>query len=184
MIYLLQCSDSCRCSNCQNRFSLKYRYSHHLEVFQTGTKGWGVRTTKTIEKGTYICEYTGEVISEYEANRRGEIYDATSHASYLYSLTEHHTVDADKICSIARFLNHSCVIFDSFILFQDPNCISVKVAACGSWRKIIFYSKKKIPKGTELTLNYLYRENKYVYNVECLCGSKNCNQTIGLSQSE
>ena len=32
-----------------------------LEAFKTATKGWGVRATATIQEGTYICSYAGEV---------------------------------------------------------------------------------------------------------------------------
>lgn len=32
-----------------------------LEAFKTATKGWGIRATRTIEEGAYICSYAGEV---------------------------------------------------------------------------------------------------------------------------
>ena len=45
-------------------------------------KGWGVVTIETIEKGTFVCEYVGEIISESVAEMRGKEYDAQG-LSYL-----------------------------------------------------------------------------------------------------
>mmetsp|Transcript_30719 Transcript_30719/g.73132 ORF Transcript_30719/g.73132 Transcript_30719/m.73132 type:complete len:1027 (-) Transcript_30719:155-3235(-) len=39
-----------------------------LEVFMTGSKGWGVRCSRKIPSGSFVCEYVGEVISHEEAN--------------------------------------------------------------------------------------------------------------------
>ncbi len=33
-----------------------------LEVFQTASKGWGVRAAEAIPKGTFVCSYLGEVV--------------------------------------------------------------------------------------------------------------------------
>lgn len=41
-----------------------------LEVFMTQSKGWGVRCGVDIPSGTFICEYTGELISNQEAVSR------------------------------------------------------------------------------------------------------------------
>ena len=35
----------------------------------------GVRTCRPIPKGMFICRYLGEVITDAEAERRGEEYD-------------------------------------------------------------------------------------------------------------
>ena len=38
-----------------------------LEAFKTATKGWGIRATRTIEEGAYICSYAGEVLISLRA---------------------------------------------------------------------------------------------------------------------
>ncbi len=38
-----------------------------LEVFKTEAKGWGVRCREKIPRGTFICEYVGEVLTNSEA---------------------------------------------------------------------------------------------------------------------
>ena len=37
-----------------------------------GVQGWAVRAAQSIPRGTFICEYVGEVIDDQEAERRGE----------------------------------------------------------------------------------------------------------------
>ena len=36
---------------------------------------WGLFANEDIMKGAYICEYTGEIISERQANIREEYYN-------------------------------------------------------------------------------------------------------------
>ena len=43
-------------------------------------KGWGVRSPKRLVKGSFICEYIGEIISDSDADRR-------LNDTYLFDLT-------------------------------------------------------------------------------------------------
>ena len=36
--------------------------------------GWGIRSIQNIPKGTFICEYVGEIISDSEAETREDSY--------------------------------------------------------------------------------------------------------------
>ena len=45
-----------------------------LEVFKTRRKGWGVRTTAPIEKGTFVVDYVGEIIRDDKADRMHKVY--------------------------------------------------------------------------------------------------------------
>lgn len=49
-------------TKCQNTQIQKHQIGSHVQPFKTTNKGWGVRTTKSIEKGIIIFEYVGEVI--------------------------------------------------------------------------------------------------------------------------
>lgn len=51
----------------------------HLELFKTALTGWGVRALQEIPKGSFVCEYVGEVITDKEADQREE-------DSYLFDL--------------------------------------------------------------------------------------------------
>lgn len=56
-----------------------------LQIFKTKEKGWGVRATKPIPAGTFVCEYVGEIVTVEEAEKRGQYYDSIQ-CSYLYDL--------------------------------------------------------------------------------------------------
>lgn len=82
------------------------------QVFKTRDKGWGVRATKFIPKGMFICEYLGELITAEEAENRGLFYDAVQ-CSYLFDLdvedkTNCFTIDATNYGNVSRFINHCC----------------------------------------------------------------------------
>ena len=48
-----------------------------LAIFRTSNGcGWGVRALEPIKRGTFVAEYVGEVITNEEAERRGEKYGA------------------------------------------------------------------------------------------------------------
>jgi Pre-SET motif len=83
---VIECNSRCRCSrSCPNRVVERGRRMP-LELFKTANKGWGtssqnsshvqgVRTCRTLPKGMFICRYIGEVITDAEAERRGQEYD-------------------------------------------------------------------------------------------------------------
>ncbi|KAH9327596.1 hypothetical protein KI387_007774 [Taxus chinensis] len=68
---IYECGDHCRCPpSCQNRVTEKGLNSVQLEVFKTNgaqhgykANGWSVRSLDSIAAGSFICEYTGEVVS-------------------------------------------------------------------------------------------------------------------------
>ncbi|KAG6520223.1 histone-lysine N-methyltransferase family member SUVH9-like [Zingiber officinale] len=65
MIY--ECGPSCPCSgSCPNRVSQKgLRYK--LEVFRSLSIGWGLRSLDVIRAGSFICEFSGDVLPSEEA---------------------------------------------------------------------------------------------------------------------
>ena len=83
---IFECNNRCGCGrNCPNRVVQRGRRIP-VEIFKTLKKGWGmlfkshglmigVRTIRPIPKGMFISRYIGEVITEAEAERRGEEYD-------------------------------------------------------------------------------------------------------------
>lgn len=50
-----------------------------MELFKTQNQGWGVRARHEILKGTFVCEYVGELITDSEADERED-------DSYLFDL--------------------------------------------------------------------------------------------------
>ena len=50
---------------------------HNLEIYMTGPQrdggsGWGVRCAEDIQAGEFVAEYVGEVLTEAEANEKGD----------------------------------------------------------------------------------------------------------------
>uniref|UniRef100_A0A8R1HTW3 SET domain-containing protein n=1 Tax=Caenorhabditis japonica TaxID=281687 RepID=A0A8R1HTW3_CAEJA len=129
--------------------------------------GWGVRPCADIPAGTFIGEYTGELLDDTQASER---HDST----FLFETrvgSETFTIDAKYSGNYTRFINHSC----------SPN---VKVANV-SWDSeesqlvhMCFFTDKLIKCGEELTIDYgeSWWENK---KFPCLCGSDECRYRFG-----
>lgn len=45
-------------------------YGERVEVIDTGNRGCGIRATRSFKPNQIIIEYTGEIITQYEANSR------------------------------------------------------------------------------------------------------------------
>jgi len=95
--------------------------------------GLGLFANSLIKKGTRVIEYTGELISEEEANKRG--------GKYLFALNGKRTVDGRARENIARYINHSC----------KPNCYA---EINNAETRIFIFAKRSIEPGEELTYNY------------------------------
>lgn len=46
-----------------------------LDLFKTHQKGWGVKARYDIPKGTFLGIYSGELVPDYESERRSYLYD-------------------------------------------------------------------------------------------------------------
>ena len=109
--------------------------------------GLGLYTTVPIKKGARIIEYTGETITEEEANRRG--------GRYLFKLNSKRALDARRHVHTARYINHSC----------KPNCIPY---LNDPETRVFIFAKRDILGGEELTYNY-GNEYSAEYCVPCKC---------------
>ena len=81
-------------------------------IFRTPDgRGWGVKTLEFIAKHQFVVEYVGEIITNEEAERRGQQYDAVQQ-TYLFDLdyTDEDatfTIDAYRYGNVSHFINHS-----------------------------------------------------------------------------
>jgi SET domain-containing protein len=117
---------------------------------------WGVRAGETIPPGRKVMEYTGEKICRREQKRRQD-------SKYLFELDPYWTVDGGVGGSGAEFVNHSC----------DPNLASRILKG-----HILFFSRRRIRKGEELTVDYNF--DRDAERVPCACGSARCRGTINV----
>jgi SET domain-containing protein len=132
--------------------------------------GRGVFAARRIRKGTRILEYTGERISNKEADRRYDDTTMRRHHTFLFTLDSKTVIDgAIKTGGgDASFINHSC----------EPNCEAVITG-----RKIFIHALHTIEPGEELAYDYQYErtgendaelERFYV----CKCGAPSCRGSI------
>uniref|UniRef100_A0A8C3TJV5 Histone-lysine N-methyltransferase SETDB2 n=1 Tax=Chelydra serpentina TaxID=8475 RepID=A0A8C3TJV5_CHESE len=59
---IYECNLSCKCDRmrCHNRVA-QHGIQVRLQVFNTDRKGWGVRCLDDIDKGTFVCTYSGNI---------------------------------------------------------------------------------------------------------------------------
>lgn len=70
---LFECNDVCGCNRllCKNRI-VQNGIKLPLSVFEceSKVKGFGVKCLSKIRKGTFVAQYTGEILTDNEADRR------------------------------------------------------------------------------------------------------------------
>uniref|UniRef100_A0A8D8XI86 Histone-lysine N-methyltransferase, H3 lysine-36 and H4 lysine-20 specific n=1 Tax=Cacopsylla melanoneura TaxID=428564 RepID=A0A8D8XI86_9HEMI len=153
---------------CRNQDFEKRNYPQ-LEVFNTQTRGWGLKATEDLHKGQFVVEYVGEMIDQEELNRRRRDMDRNNdHNYYFLSLNNSRYIDAGAKGNLARFMNHSC----------EPNCTAEKWTVSGDTRVGLF-TLKDIPAGTELVFNYELQKMDKDGMRTCMCGSERCSGFIG-----
>lgn len=69
---IYECNTTCKCNrNCSNRI-VQQPLSQMLQLFLTEKKGWGVRCLNDLPKGSFICIFVGEVLTETVATEEGK----------------------------------------------------------------------------------------------------------------
>jgi SET domain-containing protein len=119
---------------------------------------WGVYAEENIPSNRKVIEYTGERIGRRETKVR-----AARPLNYIFTLDSYWSIDGSSGGSGAEFINHSC----------DPNLATRILRG-----HIIYFSKRRIRKGEELTVDYHFGSNEE--KVECSCGSAKCRGTINV----
>ncbi|KAK4200169.1 hypothetical protein QBC40DRAFT_74080 [Triangularia verruculosa] len=157
----------------QERTKQGGRYRVGVEVLKTSDRGYGVRSTRCFEANQIIMEYTGEIITEEECERRMNEKYKDNECYYLMSFDQNMIIDATT-GSMARFVNHSC----------SPNCRMIKWIVSGQPRMALFAGDKPIMTGEELTYDYNFDPFSAKNVQKCLCGSTNCRGVLGPKPKE
>ena len=170
-----ECNSMCSCSErCPNRVVQQGRQTS-VTVFETDGRGLGLKTNTQIEKGEFVEEYVGEVISSNEADERANheyLFDLDIEVAHRKRAS--FCIDALYLGNAARFINHAC----------DPNLLIVAVLVeCQDVRlhRIAMFARRTIFAGEELTFDYSgisYKEEKVrrtrKRSSNCKCGGTNC----------
>ncbi len=123
-------------------------------VVKRSNAGLGLFATAPYKRGDFIIEYTGELISTDEANRRG--------GQYLFVVSDEKTIDGKGRENTARYVNHSCKPNAEAELDEDE-------------LRVRIYAKKKILPGEEIVYDYgkeFWDEHIKPYGCRCASCAK------------
>ncbi|RHZ70508.1 hypothetical protein CDV55_101453 [Aspergillus turcosus] len=144
------------------------KYNIGVEVIKTADRGYGVRSNRTFEPNQIIVEYTGEIITQAECEKRMRTIYKNNECYYLMYFDQNMIIDATR-GSIARFVNHSC----------EPNCRMEKWTVAGKPRMALFAGDHGIMTGEELTYDYNFDPYSQKNVQQCRCGASNCRGILG-----
>ncbi|XP_038141139.1 histone-lysine N-methyltransferase SETMAR [Cyprinodon tularosa] len=187
---VFECNALCTCGDsCSNRV-VQRGLQLRLEVFHTESKGCGVRTLEEIPRGTFVCEYAGEVIGLAEAKRR-QLNQRADENNYIIAVREHAGtdsiaetfVDPTLVGNVGRFLNHSCA----------PNLFMLPVRVHSVIPRLALFAARDINAQEELTFDYSGRfgtqhsseglSTDGLQRKLCYCGTMNCTRLLPLDLS-
>lgn len=176
--FIYECSDSCFCTTCLNKV-VQFGPHADLAIKNFNSKGLGLVSTKLISKGSFICEYAGEILTRSEAIRRDLNNQGENKMNYIFCLNEisftdgaqtQTFIDPSHKGNIGRYINHSC----------DPNCDIVSTRVDCIIPKIAIFANRDILPSTEITFNYGTKGQESVNEQKkiCLCYSFNCQKFL------
>ncbi|KAF4041521.1 SET domain-containing protein [Phytophthora infestans] len=137
---------SCNLNICQNVNMLRGSIQKNVGVAFSATHGWGAYALEPIRKDEFVLEYTGELISDEEAERRGAIYDRKC-VSYLFGVNSEYVVDAARKGNKAKFANHKA---------KEEANLDVRIIASNGEDRIGLFANEAIEVGSELFFDYGY----------------------------
>ena len=139
---------------------MKLTLAPGLTIKKSPIEGRGCFLVSHFKRGRKIAEYTGEKISNAEANRR-----ANRRRLRICAINHKWSLDGSRGGNGTHYINHSC----------QPNAY-MKIL----YDHILFIALRDIKPGEELTIDYestLHSDKK-----RCCCGAKNCRGTINRIQ--
>lgn len=159
--FIKECWRKCGCTMaCGNRV-VQRGPTCRLEVFATKGKGWAIRTLEYLPKGSFVCEYIGEILTNTELYERNEqrkkknerhtypvLLDNDWGSEQVLKDEEALCLDATHYGNVARFINHRCF---------DSNLIDIPVEVetpDHHYYHIAFFTKRNIEANEELTWDY------------------------------
>ncbi|KAI3793846.1 hypothetical protein L1987_36469 [Smallanthus sonchifolius] len=181
--FIKECWRKCGCTmDCGNRV-VQRGPTCKLQVFSMEGKGWAVRSVEYLPKGSFVCEYVGEILTNTELYERNKRSLKNERHTYPVSLdadwgSEQVLKDEEALCldathfgNVARFINHRCF---------DSNLIEIPVemeTPHHHYYHIAFFTKRNIDPYEELTWDYgidFEDVDHPIKAFECQCGSSYC----------
>ena len=127
---IYECNENCKCGLlCSTRIVQNGITKKLLVKYISKSKGFGVFADEDINKGEFVCEYIGIIISKTEAENKINLNHKKQKSNYIlqikeiYSKVEINTyIDAETFGGVGRFINHSCdpnLYFEFVIQFSE-----------------------------------------------------------------
>ena len=132
------------------------KLAHGLAIKKSPINGKGCFATILFPYRRKIAEYTGERITNVEAQRR-----AGRRKLRICGVDERWSLDGARGGNGTHYINHSC----------QPNAFMMSVSG-----HILFFALRDIQPGEEITVDYhttLHDDDK-----RCTCGAEKCRGTI------
>ena len=179
-----ECNEKCLCDkeSCGNRY-IQFGLVHKFYIkYISKAKGFGLFADENIEKGDFVCEYIGNIITKNEAEQKIHFNLINQKPNYILQLKEEYPniiistyIDSEKYGNLARFINHSC----------EPN-LDFEIIRINSFiPHCAFFANKKILAGEEITFSYIgfnnYNKNENDKNDK---NDKNKKNEIGKENKE
>ncbi|XGW07960.1 hypothetical protein V3C99_011099 [Haemonchus contortus] len=160
----VECGTTCSCdSSCPSRYAERGR-KVPLVVMYTTTKGWSVFAPQIIPAGTFLGTYTGEIIPLCSAIAQGVSTSYQFTNIHQIPGTKQYVVDASRMGNETRYFNHACG--------DAANLKAVSLLSRGNLltNNMLFFTKRMISKGEELTFSYRGKDAEEQKNgIRCLC---------------
>ncbi|MDQ6684267.1 MAG: SET domain-containing protein-lysine N-methyltransferase [Pseudomonadota bacterium] len=139
-----------------------------FEVRASGVHGKGVFARRPIKSGDRIVEYTGDVITWKQAQKRAPHNPDEPNHTFFFHIDDKRVIDGGSHGNAARWINHAC----------DPNCEADDVDG-----RVFVKALRDIAPGEELNYDYgLILEGRHTAKVkkefECRCGAATCRRTM------
>lgn len=135
---------------------MRLRLDPGLEIRNSTIEGKGCFSRRSFRQGRKIAEYTGEKISNAEANRR-----AGRRRLRICAINSRWSLDGSKGGNGTHYINHSC----------EPNSY-MKIL----YGHILFLALRDIRAGEEITIDY--ESTLHSNRKRCTCGAPSCRGTI------
>ncbi|KAL4578480.1 hypothetical protein LXL04_014603 [Taraxacum kok-saghyz] len=167
---IFECGPHCNCpATCRNRVT-QNGIKNRFEVFRSRETGWGVRSLDLIQAGSFICEYTGVILTKDQAqlftmngdnliypNRFGERWAEWGDLSQIFSDYVRPSypsvppldfaMDVSRMRNVACYMSHSSCpnVLVQLVLYDHLNF---------GFPHLMLFAMENIPPMRELSLDY------------------------------
>jgi SET domain-containing protein len=135
---------------------MKLNLAPGLAIKKSAIEGKGCFATVAFKQRRRIAEYTGERITNAEANRR-----ASRRKLRICAINDRWSLDGSRGGNGTHYINHSC----------EPNAFMQIL-----YGHILFIALRDIQAGEEITIDY--ESTLHSNKKRCVCGAPSCRGTI------